>query len=109
MKFISERDTIKAAIPNFIKNYDNKPGSYDKDNSKCNALKKLNPDTCTKDEVNDIIGNVSWTTRLCGDCDNYCSDVFEVGQNPDYDSRTAYLCFSCVAKLSKLAREHQGE
>ena len=60
----------------------------------------------TPQEVAAIIGNDSWTrVEDCDDCGMDESAVVMVGQEPDYDSATAYLCKLCVEKLVQLMKE----
>lgn len=55
-------------------------------------------------EVERIIGNTSWTTPpACNVCGDRKPTVIEVGEEPDYESRTAYLCLECVRTMAALA------
>jgi hypothetical protein len=66
-------------------------------------LKQL-PKPVDPDEVDRIIGNTSWTyTHHCSQCGQQSEVVIEVGQEPDYESATAWLCVPCVRKLAKFA------
>ena len=56
----------------------------------------------TVERVNEIIGNDSWTTLHCSECNTYVDAVVEVGQPADYESETAWLCRSCVRKAWRL-------
>lgn len=49
------------------------------------------------DDVDRIIGNKSWTDNRCDECQTQ-ADTVQVGQRPDYESRTADLCESCVRR-----------
>lgn len=51
------------------------------------------------DKVNQIIGNTAWTDCTCWECMQTVDAVVVVGQKPDYDSITCYLCLDC-AKLA---------
>lgn len=53
----------------------------------------LNP---TPEEVNEAIGNSSWTDVRCDECGKYVDEVVQVGQEPDYDSCTANICKPCL-------------
>lgn len=48
------------------------------------------------DAVNAVIGNTSWTECVCSDCQAQVEQVIRVGQEPDYESATAYLCADCL-------------
>lgn len=60
------------------------------------------------DDVDRLIGNTSWTTPCaCSICKKYSGPVIEVGDEPDYDSSTAWLCFDCVRKVAKIAQDFE--
>ena len=54
------------------------------------------------DDVDAVIGNKSWTDCRCDDCGKYVDAVVQLGQEPDYDSATANICFPCLKKAVKL-------
>lgn len=75
-------------------------GSAEVDYQKLLAL----GDAATPAAVEAIIGNKTWTdAETCSDC-GLRPAVAEVGEEPDYESATAYLCAECVAALQKLVR-----
>jgi hypothetical protein len=59
-------------------------------------------DSPTPEVVNEIIGNPSWTDCHCNECDRYVDCVVQVGDEPTYDSSTAWLCGDCIAKAASL-------
>lgn len=68
-------------------------------------LRELDLSTASKRTVNKIIGNDSWT-RLpaCDECGQKNVPVsVRVGQEPDWESRTATLCVPCLCKAVKEA------
>lgn len=54
------------------------------------------------DAVDIAIGNKSWTHCICNECGNSVEYVIQVGQEPDYDSATASICYSCIAKIWRM-------
>jgi hypothetical protein len=50
------------------------------------------------DAVDRAIGNTSWTSvPSCDECNaSGLPCVIEMGQPPDYESNTAYLCHACI-------------
>lgn len=59
--------------------------------------------TPNPDDVDRIIGNRSWTEPgYCSECDMGAAALVMVGQEPDYESSTAYLCRECLAKAKDL-------
>lgn len=60
------------------------------------ALEALDKDTATEQQVTDIIGNDSWTRLVCDCCKNDVSAIMELGDAPDYESRTIYICQQCL-------------
>ena len=70
---------------------------------KLDALgKKKNPD-----DVNEIIGNDSWTiVPPCTECGKENLDfIVMVGEKPDYGSETIWLCRECIEKLLEVIDE----
>jgi hypothetical protein len=63
-------------------------------------IKKLNElgENPNPDNVDEIIGNKSFTSTRCDECFENGVDVVEVGEDPDYESCTAHICMSCLAK-----------
>lgn len=57
------------------------------------------------DDVDRIVGNRSWTeVPTCSECrrDNLPA-VVQLGDEPDYDSSTAWVCLDCLRKAVALA------
>ena len=56
------------------------------------------------DEIDGIIGNKSWTeVPDCSECGEYGKEfVVMVGEEPDCESNTAWLCNECIEKLQRL-------
>jgi hypothetical protein len=104
MVLITRRDVIRNGIRSFIKNY-----SSSKYQNKwldvANKLSTLDPETCAKEDVNDIIGNNSWTSLLCHECCEDCDVVVQLGQEPDYESMTANVCADCLTQACALCKE----
>lgn len=42
------------------------------------------------------IGNSSWTSLKCDECGTYVEELVQIGHEPDYESATANVCFSCL-------------
>jgi len=66
------------------------------------ALDALNKETASIQDVEAIIGNGSWTRLTCDECSSEVDAVIRMGQEPDYESSTALLCFSCVKKAAEM-------
>ncbi len=109
MKIIKKSEIIKN-IPdlfkkNYYHNYNNEwtkdPFGKLKDQEKqYNALLE----TTTEDEVEEIIGNRGWTINKCNECNKDFDVTIQVGEEPDYESATARLCFDCLSKALYLMR-----
>jgi len=67
-------------------------------------LREDPPKTC--EEANSIIGNDSWTRIRCGQCDQLKDIVVMVGEEPDYESATTYICQDCLKKALKMIEEY---
>ena len=70
------------------------------------TLDALDGATATAVEVASIIGNESWTeVPRCDECGEARPVVVRLGQEPDYESRTAHICVPCLRAAIKSAKE----
>ena len=60
------------------------------------ALSKLNLERVNAKEVAGVIGNDSWTTVRCAECQRDVDAVRTCGQPEDFESATASLCRDCL-------------
>ena len=71
-------------------------------------LRDLDTVRATEDDVEDIIGNRSWTRVTCEHCGLDVEAVVVLGETPDYDSATAHVCEAClVAALDAIRKEER--
>lgn len=69
-------------------------------------LDALDPETATHEDVSGIIGNESWIRLTCDDCLSEVDATIQVGQEPDYENRTASLCLSCIRYAAAMMEKH---
>lgn len=62
-------------------------------------------DNPSPEEVDRVIGNNSWTVCQCSECRKYVEEMVQVGEDPDYESSTAEICFDCLKKALELRSE----
>lgn len=67
-------------------------------------LLALDPATATREDIETIIGNDSWTKFTCDGCSGEVELAVRVGMAPDYDSSTATLCAECVVLAAAVLR-----
>lgn len=102
MKLITERDSIKSAINEFIAAHGKGTYGYDKRGIMVGEeLSKLDKETCTAEDVNTLIGR-DWVSRYCHECGESVKETVQLGQELDYESYTADICLSCLQKAIKL-------
>ena len=107
MKLITQQMRIRTEIrsvakrwelKNLLKDQTDEEGEKAKEiQEKLNALDK---ETATADDVAAIIGNDKWLYDrfTCNECDKKVSVAVQVGEEPDYESSTAILCYDCIKK-----------
>jgi hypothetical protein len=115
-KLFTTRDKIRGVAAAWEKAYgpnERRPGWYssgisDDREATFRKLKELDKETASADEVATIIGNKSWTQLSCDSCGDYVDRIVEIGQEPDYESRTVDICYPCFSKAFALfdCREH---
>jgi hypothetical protein len=103
MKAVAKRDLINDVAFKWRRQYYH---IWDKDKDKekiYNQLCRLkNP---TEKQVCDIIGNNSWTSNKCTECGKDVAITIQVGEEPDYESATAWLCSECLQEAINLIEE----
>jgi len=118
MKLITQRDRIRNVAERWKEQYCRRafspaankavnhwsPTSAHADTGEIyNKLAALDGETATPAEIAAIIGNDSWCVLgyRCTECDTFPTDaILHVGEEPDYDSATVYLCRDCAAKVA---------
>ena len=102
MTVITERQLIRHVAKAWATQY---AGSADTEKQEIGRhLAALNGKTASADQVAQIIGNRSWTQLRCDECGQMVPWVVQVGEEDDYESRTATLCRACVRQAAKLIR-----
>lgn len=104
MEIMNERFQIKQAIKNWIGMYglEETYGADKRGRQVGKELMALDQETATTSEVTEIIG-VSWVYKKeCGECGEKTWDIVEIGEIPNYESQTAYLCLNCLKKAVRL-------
>jgi hypothetical protein len=57
------------------------------------------------DDVDSLTENSSWTdVGSCNECNLESDTLIELGEEPDYESSTAYICPACLKKALQLVR-----
>jgi hypothetical protein len=58
------------------------------------------------DDVDNAIGNNSWTKTACSECDEVEGVLrLRIGGEPDYDSNMVYLCAECLEKAYNIGKK----
>jgi hypothetical protein len=105
VKIITERDIILKVPAKWKQQYDLhfRNGNWPQDKRDIyNNLLKLDFNTCTQADVAQVIGNKSWTGLKCDECKKDVDWVLHLGDEPDYESNTVYVCKECVKKAAEL-------
>ena len=100
---ITRESRAKLAVKSWRHTYSS--GRYGSDKIiKLEQLEALG-DNPTPDQIDAIIGNPSWTSvGRCHECGKEgCEVLIQLGQEPNYESRTANICPECLQKALDLA------
>jgi hypothetical protein len=105
MKLITKRDIIKSIPGKWEEQYLYGLDFFDTDedieNEELiyNEIMKLDIDTCSEKEINDIIGNDSWSSLECSECGKRVDTLVELVDN--YESEYN-ICLDCLEKIRSL-------
>ena len=99
-KLITKEDLCKTMLSRW-KSYHSNGGTID------DGLRDLGDSPSDEDSDGvfiSILGKKSrgWIDKECSECGNYSDSVVMVGDNPDYDSQTAWLCRECLISALEL-------
>jgi hypothetical protein len=92
MELVTRRTLAAEAADRWVAQYKGNLGG------KASAIRALgeSPDP---DAVDAIIGNGSWTSvPECNECKADVAAVVRIGDEPDYESNTAWVCEDCLKK-----------
>ena len=66
-------------------------------------LAALDPETATAEDVAAIIGHYSWVNSgQCNECGVRSWQLVQLGEEPNYESCTAYICLPCLQQAVAL-------
>jgi len=58
------------------------------------------------EDVDNIIGNCSWTSvPRCNECESIVDKVIMLGEEPDYESYTIFVCDECIKNACSKIKE----
>jgi hypothetical protein len=103
MRRTSEREQVRNVAKRWRATYGR--GQYGQDKLVILAkLDALDVETATAADVAAIIGDTSWVEPWkCLECGERSWSVIQVGEEPDYESETAYLCIGCLGTAASLS------
>lgn len=101
MKVSTKRDLITNIAKRWKLQY---PG--DDDSQTLTELLALNKPT--EQQVTEVIGNQTWTTNMCTECEKSVKVVVLFGYMPAFHNWTCKLCLECLQKALRLAVLHSG-
>lgn len=104
MKLLNERNQVREVAAKWRSQYGS--GSYGAD-KRVRAvgaeLAALDVETASAAEVAEIVGNNVWVRmQTCGECSVETWNIVEIGEVPNYESATAYVCRDCLLAALKL-------
>ncbi len=92
----SSRDLIRGVAERWRESYQSLPESDWKFPVQA-GLDALDLETASVTEVEDVIGNPSWTRQRCDVCEREVERWVRLGEEPDYESATVHVCAACLA------------
>ena len=68
-------------------------------------LRALDPGTATVDQVNEILGRDMVYRLECNECGEVAEALVQIGEEPNYETNTAYVCRACLERALRLVTE----
>lgn len=102
---ITRRQLIESVADRWGHEYREYYGAFPHAVGKLAELKSLDIATCSREAVDEIIGNSTWTRNECDVCGQDVDVVVHLGDKPDYDAQWIDVCPDCLKKAIELVRE----
>ncbi len=84
-------------------------GKFIKDDEIAVRLAELGTDP-EPDRVDQVMGHKGWTKPpYCDECGSSSEVSVRIGEEPDWESRTAYLCEGCLRKALAMIEDVKKE
>ena len=96
---ITERDLIRNVAEKWRMQY--LRSTPDKMNI-LSGLLAIDKESALSEDIAKIIGNTSWTELKCDECGQYVKEIIQLGQEPDYESSTAFICCDCLCAAMRV-------
>lgn len=104
MKKITRRDVIRRVVDSWENQYCHcKEGDWKL--TVLDKLAELDLETVDRTVIDEIIGNDSWTKLSCNQCEKDVEELVHLGDEPDYDSITFYICKDCLQMALNVANK----
>ena len=97
---ITERDLIRERIqaaPSWLSQHER--GGIPEVVARMKKIAALDPETATQDDL--VSAGDSRQKVICDGCGKSVTDAVRVGEEPDYESRDAMLCRSCIVEAAE--------
>lgn len=105
MERLTERDQVRTVACRWRAQY-GASSHGDRTVRVADELDKLNTETATAAEVAAVVGSKSWVSEnTCDECESRTWDAVQLGQTPEYESRTATICRDCLRAALRLLGE----
>jgi len=107
MKLITARTQILSIVDDYARWMENKDWAsrvwtMEEKRAILHKLQTLDLTTATPDEVNSVTKAPYIKMTCCDECNRESWDVVEIGEEPNHNTRTAYICKSCINTAFKL-------
>jgi hypothetical protein len=122
VKLLSERNQVRSVAERWLRQYKrwyrghgyvwyDWPGDPGRGERIHEGLLALDVETATAADVDAVIGFAKgWVApESCYECGDRSWDVVQLGEEPEYESHTAYICGSCLRKALGLVSGDGGE
>jgi hypothetical protein len=107
MELITERDLIRSVASRWRRQYNGRMNEAltrgQTPEQIAQELDRLDVEVATAEDVIRIVGNDTWTCPpRCSECHSVRRAVIRIGEEPDRESETAWLCQDCAAKIAQV-------
>ena len=102
MKLITKAEGLREVPERWNKQYGPRYKGTDKDEIYKKLCSIIGSGRYTERQINEAIGNDSWTRLTCNECRENVHAYVHLGEEPDYESTTFFICLGCLKKAVAL-------
>lgn len=109
MKLFTKKEVLDNLLERYTKWIGDKHRTFRCGRNSADVIKQLSEeDNLTQERAQEIVGDTYSLELICDECGKDSSALIRLGEQPDYESRTASICQKCLANAQNKMPSKSG-